>query len=119
MLRLAVIEMMRRGVRVCCPVHNALLIEADRQIAQLTFDFVWNELAILSGELLLVEQATKRLYRSKEQECADGGLVSVQMTDFLCATCGSEMLPHVGIDEPDFWQCTLLRAVGRLWCVTE
>jgi DNA polymerase-1 len=28
MLRLAVIEMMRRGVRVCCPVHDAVLIEA-------------------------------------------------------------------------------------------
>jgi DNA polymerase-1 len=28
MLRLAVIEMMRRGVRVCCPIHDAVLIEA-------------------------------------------------------------------------------------------
>jgi len=28
MLRLAVIEMVRRGIRVCCPIHDAVLIEA-------------------------------------------------------------------------------------------
>lgn len=31
MLRLAVIEMMHAGVKVCCPVHDAVLIEAPTQ----------------------------------------------------------------------------------------
>jgi hypothetical protein len=65
MLRVAVMEMMRRGVRVCCPIHDAVLIEAptneiDSAIAQARASMDAASALLLNGYVLRNEYDTYR-----------------------------------------------------------
>jgi hypothetical protein len=69
---------------------------ADRQIGQLLLDEVWPRLNLLRPESTICLHAVDRLRGSPKEECP------------TCPKCGSEMIRHVGIDEPDFLECALL-----------
>jgi hypothetical protein len=69
---------------------------ADRQIGQLLLDEVWSRLNLLHPESTICLHAVDRLRGSPKEECP------------TCPKCGSEMIRHVGIDEPDFLECALL-----------
>jgi hypothetical protein len=74
---------------------------ADRQIGQLLLDEVWPCLSPLHPESVLCLHAADRLRGSPNVKCPD------------CPRCGSEMIRHVGIDEPDFLECSHLRCGHR------
>ena len=80
----------------------------DRQIGQLMFDHFRNHLGILLPETTICEHATRRLFRS-----AGGSLttedIKKERQRTACPSCGSEMLHHYGIDEPDFLECVVLK----------
>jgi hypothetical protein len=76
---------------------------SDKQVGQLVVDEVEGALSIFSPESTICHQATQRLFRSDS-----GGLEEVPTLRPPCPRCGSEMLLHYGIDEPDFYQCTFL-----------
>jgi hypothetical protein len=69
---------------------------ADRQVGQLLLDEVWPELSPLAPESTICLHAADRLRGSQKEKCP------------ACPKCGSEMIHHVGIDEPDFLECALL-----------
>jgi hypothetical protein len=79
----------------------------DRQIGQLMFDYFGHDLGILLPETTICDHATRRLFRSA------GGSFTTEdwekQRQRPCPRCGNEMLPHVGIDGPDFRQCVLLK----------
>jgi hypothetical protein len=75
---------------------------ADRQIGQLLLDEVWPGLSPLAPESTICLHAADRLRGSMREECPP------------CPRCGSEMIRHVGIDEPDFLECSLLRCGLRI-----
>jgi hypothetical protein len=102
------IEEQRRRLRSGNPVERfaaALLIPAvladrlaglaDRQVGQLLLDQVWPGLSLLAPESTICLHAADRLRGPMKQRPA-------------CPNCGSEMIRHVGIDEPDFLECALL-----------
>lgn len=78
----------------------------DHQIGQLLTDFVDGQLGLFGPEMTICQQATRRLFRSA------GGTLPLELTESArertpCPKCGSEMLLHYGIDEPDYLECTL------------
>ena len=75
----------------------------DKQVGQLMLDFVERDLGIAQPEAVICGQATRRLFRSEL-----GGLEEEPLLRPPCPECGNEMLFHVGVDEPDFWQCVFL-----------
>ena len=79
----------------------------DRQVAQLLLDYCGNDVGMLLPETVIHRHATRRLLRS-----AGGRITAKELKEqrpgATCPRCGSEMLPHVGIDEPDFSQCVLV-----------
>jgi len=102
------IEEQRRRLRSGNPVERfaaAVLIPAvladrlaglaDRQIGQLLLDEVWLGLG-LGPESAICLHAADRLRGSRKEKYP------------ACPKCGSEMIRHVGIDEPDFLECALL-----------
>jgi hypothetical protein len=103
------IEEQRRRLRSGNPVERfaaAVLIPAvladrlaglaDRQVGQLLLDQVWPGLSPLAPESTICLHAADRLRGSQKEKCP------------ACPKCGSEMIRHVGIDEPDFLECALL-----------
>ena len=80
----------------------------DRQIGQLMFDHFRNRLGILLPEITICDHATRRLFRS-----AGGKLttedIQKQRQRPACPKCGSEMLRHYGVDQPDFLECVLAK----------
>ena len=80
----------------------------DRQIGQLMFDHFRNRLGILLPETTICDHATRRLFRS-----AGGKLttedIQKQRQRPACPKCGSEMLRHYGVDQPDFLECVLAK----------
>jgi len=80
----------------------------DRQIGQLMFDHFRNYLGILLPETTICDHATRRLFRS-----AGGKLttedIEKQRQRPACPKCGSEMLRHYGVDQPDFLECVLAK----------
>lgn len=76
---------------------------SDRQVGQLMFDEVGNDLGIAQPEATICHQATRRLFRSE-----GGRLEEEPLLRSPCPRCGNEMLPHYGIDEPVFYQCVYL-----------
>ena len=86
-------------------MHLAQL--TDRQIGQLMFDYFGHGLGMLQPEMTICHHATRRLFRS-----AGGSLttedIETQRQRTACPRCGNEMVPHVGIDEPDFLECAFL-----------
>jgi Zn ribbon nucleic-acid-binding protein len=80
----------------------------DRQVGQLLLDYCGNDVGMLLPETVIHRHATRRLFRSV------GGSVTAeelkeQRPGATCPRCGSEMLQHIGIDEPDFSQCVLVK----------
>ncbi len=75
----------------------------DEQIGQLIGDVVERDLKIASSESVICNQASRRLLRS-----GAGRLHSQDHSSIVCPNCGNNMLYHVGIDEPDFYQCVHL-----------
>jgi hypothetical protein len=75
---------------------------ADRQVGQLLLDEVWPELSPLAPESTICLHAADRLRGSPKEKCP------------ACPKCGSETIRHVGIDEPDFLECSLLRCGVRI-----
>jgi len=75
---------------------------ADRQIGQLLLDEVWPGLSPLAPESTICLHAADRLRESPKEKCP------------ACPKCGSEMIRHIGIDEPDFLECALLRCGLRI-----
>jgi hypothetical protein len=75
---------------------------ADRQIGQLLLDEVWPGLSPLAPESTICLHAADRLRGSPKEKCP------------ACPKCGSEMIRHIGIDEPDFLECSLLRCGARI-----
>ncbi len=75
---------------------------ADRQVGQLLLDEVWPGLGPLGPESTICLHAADRLRGSPKEKCPP------------CPKCGSEMIRHVGIDEPDFLECSLLRCGVRI-----
>ncbi len=69
---------------------------ADRQVGQLLLDEVWPGLSPLAPESTICLHAADRLRGSAKGKCP------------TCPRCGSEMIRHIGIDEPDFLECALL-----------
>jgi len=75
---------------------------ADGQVGQLLLDEVWPGLSPLGPESTICLHAVDRLRGSSKEECP------------TCPRCGSEMIRHIGIDEPDFLECALLRCGLRI-----
>ena len=75
---------------------------ADRQVGQLLLDEVWPGLDSLAPESTICLHAADRLRGSPKGTCP------------ACPKCGSEMIRHIGIDEPDFLECALLDCGLRL-----
>jgi hypothetical protein len=69
---------------------------ADRQVGQLLLDEVWPRLNPVGPESTICLHAADRLRGSPTERCP------------ACPRCGSEMIRHIGIDEPDFLECALL-----------
>lgn len=85
---------------------------SDRQIGQLLFDHCGNDVGVLLPETVIHQHATRRLFRSP------GGRLTTEELEqerqrATCPRCGNEMLPHIGIDEPDFRQCVLLKCAHK------
>ena len=112
------IEEQRRRLRSGNPVERfaaAVLIPAaladrlaglaDRQVGQLLLDEVWPRLG-LGPECTICLQAADRLRGSPKEECP------------TCPKCGSESLLRFGIDEPDRFECVLLKC-GHKWLVAS
>jgi len=111
------IEEQRRGLKSRNPMERlaaALLIPAalakrlpqlcDCQIGQLLLDEVWPRLSLLGPECTICLHAVDRLRGSPEGESSKRP---------ACPKCGSEMLIHYGIDEPDFFECVLVKCGHR------
>ena len=109
------IEEQRRRVRSGNPADRfaaAMLIPAvladrlaglaDRQVGQLLLDQVWPGLSSLAPESTICLHAADRLRGSPKEKCP------------ACPKCGSQTIRHVGIDEPDFLECALLRCGVRI-----
>jgi hypothetical protein len=79
----------------------------DPQIGQLLSNFVYDQLGIFEPEMTICKQATRRLFRSTAGKLTPEEAESVMQRN-TCLKCGSEMLLHVGIDEPDFFECVRL-----------
>jgi hypothetical protein len=74
---------------------------ADRQVGQLLLDEVWPGLSPLAPESTICLHAADRLRGSLKKSPG-------------CPKCGSEMIRHVGIEEPDYLECSLLRCGLRI-----
>ena len=74
---------------------------ADRQVGQLLLDQVWPGLSPLAPESTICLHAADRLRGSLKESPG-------------CPKCGSEMIRHVGIEEPDYLECSLLRCGLRI-----
>lgn len=72
----------------------------DRQIGQLLLDEVWSKLNLWGPESTVCLEAADRLRGLKPGELAKR---------LACPKCGNEMLLHYGVDEPDFFECVLLK----------
>ncbi len=74
---------------------------ADRQVGQLLLDEVWPGLSPLAPESTICLHAADRLRGQMKQSPT-------------CPKCDSEMIRHIGIDEPDFLKCALLNCGLRI-----
>ena len=73
----------------------------DCQVGQLLLDEVWPGLSPSAPESTICLQAADRLRGSLKKSPG-------------CPKCGSEMIRHVGIEEPDYLECSLLRCGLRI-----
>lgn len=86
----------------------------DRQIGQLMKDVVERDLTIASPESVICRQASRRLIRSTA-----GRLEEMVPESQPCPECGRDMIAYVGIDDPDYWECSALDCHHRECANTE
>jgi hypothetical protein len=79
---------------------------ADRQVGQLLLDEVWPGLSPVAPESTICLHAADRLRGLLKENCP------------TCPKCGSESLLRLGIDEPDRFECVLLKC-GHNWLVAS
>ncbi len=77
----------------------------DRQIGQLVWDHVWDELTLLGPDAAICEHAVRRLLRSEGSSWTGNDKSVMDQDTPPCPACGSETVHHIGIDEPDFLLC--------------
>jgi hypothetical protein len=80
----------------------------DRQVGQLMFDVVADQLSILRPGTTICNHATRRLFRSEGAKLTTQD-IEKQRQQPACPKCGNERLLHYGIDEPDFLECVLAK----------
>ena len=78
---------------------------ADRQVGQLLWDHVLDELTLFGPDATICEHAVQRLMRSEggSWEERDNSLIDPATPP--CPACDAETIYHIGIDEPDFLLC--------------
>ena len=77
----------------------------DREIGQLLWDHVLDELTLFGPDAAICEHAVRRLLRSMGGSWRENDTSVMDEDTPPCPTCGSETTYHVGIDEPDFLLC--------------
>lgn len=90
----------------CGEVGSHLSSLTDRQIGQLVFDVVWDELGLVSPALSICIEAIERLFRSPAGARPEGKRFNDINNLPACPVCEEDMLHYVGIDEPDYDQCS-------------
>ena len=77
----------------------------DRQIGQLLWDHVLDELTLFGPDAAICEHAVRRLFRSLGGSWTENDKSVMDEDTPPCSACGSETVYHIGIDEPDFLLC--------------
>ena len=77
----------------------------DRQVGQLVWDHVLDQLTLFGPDATICQHATERLFRSACGGWAEDDKSAMDEDTPPCPACGSETFYHVGIDEPDFLLC--------------
>ena len=77
----------------------------DRQVGQLVWDHVLDELTLFGPDAAICEHAVRRLFRSEGGSWTDNDKSVMDEETPPCLACGSETVHHIGIDEPDFLLC--------------
>jgi hypothetical protein len=77
----------------------------DRQIGQLLWDHVLDELTLFGPGAAICEHAVRRLFRSAGGSWNEREKSVMDEDTPPCPACGSETVYHIGIDEPDFLLC--------------
>jgi len=77
----------------------------DRQIGQLLWDHVLDDLTLFGPDAAICEQAVRRLLRSEGGSWTEDDKSVMDEGTPPCSACGSETIYHVGIGEPDFLLC--------------
>ena len=77
----------------------------DRQVGQLVWDYVLDQLTLFGPDATICQHATERLFRSAGGSWAEDDKSAMDADTPPCPACGSETIYHVGIDEPDFLLC--------------
>jgi len=77
----------------------------DRQIGQLLWDHVLDELTLFGPDSAICEHAVRRLLRSERGSWTENDKSVMDEDTPPCPACGSETVHHIGIDEPDFLLC--------------
>jgi hypothetical protein len=77
----------------------------DRQIGQLLWDHVLDELTLFGPGAAICEHAVRRLLRSEGGSWTANEKSVMDEDSPPCPACGSETVHHVGIGEPDFLLC--------------
>src|SRR5271167_3377582 len=72
----------------------------DRQIGQLLWDHVWDELTLFGPDAAICEHAVRRLFRSEGGSWTENDKSVMDEDTPSCSACGSETIHHIGIDEP-------------------
>jgi hypothetical protein len=87
---------------------------SDRQIGQLLYDFVGDELpGLYTPETTICHQAALRLFRSESGSLTPEENEATKRRT-TCPKCGNEMLLQYGIDEPDHLECVLVKCGNRI-----
>lgn len=77
----------------------------DRQVGQLVWDHVLDQLTLFGPDAVICQHASERLFRSESRSWAEGDKSAMDEDTPPCPACGSDTTYHVGIDEPDFLLC--------------
>jgi hypothetical protein len=85
----------------------------DRQVGQLLWDHVLDELTLFGPDAAICEHAVRRLLRSENGSWNEREKSVMDEDTPPCPACGSETTYHGGIDEPDFLLCMRADSVHK------
>lgn len=86
---------------------------ADRQIGQLVWDVVLDDLGLVSPAMSISIEASERLFRSIAGARTTARL-NVPGALPTCPQCGEEMMHFIGVGEPDYRQCASLNCEHKI-----